>query len=73
MKDEIAISEYISYIQKQLESVYETLKMIQNTKEEDMIKIKENINSIKKILTNQIGMLVFCVEELEKIKDEYKK
>lgn len=69
MEDKINTTDYISYIQNQLESVYETLKMIQNINEdENADKSIEYIKSIKKILTNQIGILVFCIEELEEMR-----
>lgn len=44
-------------IKDQLESVTSTLQMIQQS--------KECPNEISKILFNQIGMLVFSVEELD--------
>ena len=52
-------NELLEYLSEQIESVAETLQLLQ--KDEDCNK------RIKKVLTNQIGMLTFCQKEVEAI------
>lgn len=53
-------NELLVCLHSQLESVAETLSLIQES--------EECAKRIKKILTNQIGMLVFCQKEISEIK-----
>ncbi len=52
--------ELLKCLYSQLESIAETLVLIQEN--------EECTRRIKKILTNQIGMLVFCQKEISEIK-----
>lgn len=52
-------NELLDYLPEQIESVAETLQLLQ--KDEDCNK------RIKKVLTNQISMLTFCQKEVEAI------
>lgn len=54
------IIELLDCLSTQIESAYETLDFVQKDKLCD--------EHIKKVLTNQIGMLVFCCKEIEEIK-----
>lgn len=53
-------NELLVCLHSQLESVAETLSLIQEN--------EECTRKIKKILNNQIGMLVFCQKEISEIK-----
>lgn len=52
--------ELLKCLYSQLESIAETLVLIQEN--------EECTRRIKKILNNQIGMLVFCQKEISEIK-----
>lgn len=52
--------ELLKCLYSQLESIAETLVLIQEN--------EECTRKIKKILKNQIGMLVFCQKEISEIK-----
>ena len=54
-------NELLDCLFKQIESTAETLNFIQND--------KECSGNIKKVMTNQISTLAFCLEELEIIKE----
>lgn len=56
--------ELLKCLYSQLESIAETLVLIQEN--------EECTRRIRKILTNQIGMLVFCQKEIKEIKNDYK-
>lgn len=54
-------NELLECLFKQIESAAETLNFIQND--------EECSSNIKKVMTNQISTLAFCLEELEMIRE----